>query len=123
MSLLEEVPHPRRAEGRLYKLKHVLLFSNCRIGLARHASRCHKNVNRQPAAAEPRNSVGKPIMSITSTRVSTQHIDANQVRISTGSGRDRRKIGGAAASWVFSRSFSDRGWMRGLDVEVGESRG
>jgi len=36
---------------------------------------------------------------------------------------DRRKIGGAAARWVFSRSFSDRGWMRGLDVEVGESRG
>jgi len=37
--------------------------------------------------------------------------------------RDRRKIGGAAASWVFSRSFSGRGWMRGLDVEVGENRG
>ena len=37
--------------------------------------------------------------------------------------RDCRKIGGAAASWVFSRSFSDRGWMRGLDGEVGEDRG
>ncbi len=36
---------------------------------------------------------------------------------------DRRKIGGATASWVFSRSFSDRGWMCGLDVEVGEDRG
>jgi hypothetical protein len=30
---------------------------------------------------------------------------------------------GAAASWLFSRLFSDRGWMRGLDVEVGEDRG
>ncbi len=37
--------------------------------------------------------------------------------------RDRRKIGGAAANWVFSRLFSGRGWMRGLDVEVGEDRG
>jgi hypothetical protein len=27
MSLLEEVPDPRRAEGKLYKLPHVLLFS------------------------------------------------------------------------------------------------
>jgi len=36
---------------------------------------------------------------------------------------DRRKIGGAAASWVSSRLFSGRGWMRGLDVEVGEDRG
>ncbi len=37
--------------------------------------------------------------------------------------RDRRKIGGAAASWLFSRSFSGRGWMRGLDVEVGGNWG
>ena len=36
---------------------------------------------------------------------------------------DRRKIGGAADSWVFSRLFSGRGWMRGLDVEVGKDRG
>ncbi len=27
MSLLEDVPDPRRAEGKLYKLPHVLLFS------------------------------------------------------------------------------------------------
>jgi hypothetical protein len=27
MGLLEEVPDPRRAEGKLYKLPHVLLFS------------------------------------------------------------------------------------------------
>ena len=27
MSLLEAVPDPRRAEGKLYKLPHVLLFS------------------------------------------------------------------------------------------------
>ena len=37
--------------------------------------------------------------------------------------RDRRTIGGATASWLFSRLFSGRGWMRGLDVEVGEDRG
>ena len=37
--------------------------------------------------------------------------------------RDRRKIGGAAASWLFPRLFSGRGWMRGLDGEVGGSRG
>ncbi len=37
--------------------------------------------------------------------------------------RDCRKIGGAPASWVLLRLFSDRGWMRGLDVEVGEDRG
>ena len=37
--------------------------------------------------------------------------------------RDRRKFGGAAASWLFSRLFSGRGWMRGLDIEVGEDRG
>ena len=37
--------------------------------------------------------------------------------------RDCRKIGGARASWVFSRLFSDQGWMRGLDVEFGEDRG
>jgi len=36
---------------------------------------------------------------------------------------DRRTIGGATASWLFSRLFSGRGWMRGLDVEVGEDRG
>jgi len=36
---------------------------------------------------------------------------------------DCRKIGGAPASRVFSRLFSDRGWMRGLDFEVGEDRG
>jgi len=37
--------------------------------------------------------------------------------------RDCRKIGGTTASWMFSRLFSDQGWMRGLDVEVGENRG
>ena len=36
---------------------------------------------------------------------------------------DCRKIGGVAASWLSSRLFSDQGWMRGLDVEVGEDRG
>ncbi len=36
---------------------------------------------------------------------------------------DCRKIGGAPASWVPLRLFSDRGWMRGLDFEVGENRG
>ncbi len=36
--------------------------------------------------------------------------------------RDCRKIGGARANWVFWRLFSDRGWMRGLDFEVGEYR-
>ena len=36
---------------------------------------------------------------------------------------DCRKIGGAPASWLFSRLFSDQGWMRGLDVEVGKDRG
>jgi len=30
---------------------------------------------------------------------------------------------GVTASWVFSRLFSGRGWMRGLDVEGGENRG
>ncbi len=34
-----------------------------------------------------------------------------------------RKIEGAPASWVLLRLFSDRGWMRGLDFEVGENRG
>lgn len=34
-----------------------------------------------------------------------------------------RKIGGAKVNWIFSRLFSDRGWMRGVDVEVGEDRG
>ena len=37
--------------------------------------------------------------------------------------RDRRKFGGAAANWLFSRLFSGRGWMRGLDVEAGKDRG
>ena len=37
--------------------------------------------------------------------------------------RDRRKIGGAAANWLFSRLFSGRGWMRGVDVEVGGNWG
>ncbi len=36
---------------------------------------------------------------------------------------DRRKFGGAAANWLFSRLFSGRGWMRGLDVEAGKDRG
>ncbi len=36
---------------------------------------------------------------------------------------DCRKIGGAKVSRVFSRLFSDQGWMRGLDFEVGEYRG
>ncbi len=37
--------------------------------------------------------------------------------------RDCRKIGGTRASWIFSRLFSDQGWMRVLDFEVGENRG
>ena len=37
--------------------------------------------------------------------------------------RDRRKFGDAAANWLFSRLFSGRGWMRGLDVEAGKDRG
>jgi len=36
---------------------------------------------------------------------------------------DCRKIGGAPASWILLRLFSDQGWMRGLDFEVGENRG
>ena len=36
---------------------------------------------------------------------------------------DCRKIGGVKVSWIFSRLFSDQGWMRGLDVEIGENRG
>jgi hypothetical protein len=36
---------------------------------------------------------------------------------------DRRKFGGAAANRLFSRLFSGRGWMRGLDVEAGKDRG
>jgi len=39
-----------------------------------------------------------------------------------GCGGDCRKIGGAKVGWVFSRLFFDQGWMRGLDVEVGENR-
>jgi len=37
--------------------------------------------------------------------------------------RSCRKIGGAPVGWILLRLFSDRGWMRGLDVEVGEDRG
>ena len=47
----------------------------------------------------------------------------NVINVAACVRRDRRKIGGAAASWLFSRLFSGRGWMRGLDVEVGEDRG
>ena len=36
---------------------------------------------------------------------------------------DCREIGGMKVSWIVSRLFSDRGWMRGLDVEAGEDRG
>jgi hypothetical protein len=32
------------------------------------------------------------------------------------------KLGGVRASWVFSHLFSDRGWGRGMDFEVGEDR-
>ncbi len=49
--------------------------------------------------------------------------DLTASRLRHGPRRDRRKIWGATASWLFSRLFSGRGWMRGLDVEVGENRG
>jgi hypothetical protein len=38
-------------------------------------------------------------------------------------GWDRLEIGGVGAEAVFLRLFSDRGWTRGLDCEVGENRG
>lgn len=33
------------------------------------------------------------------------------------------RLVGAKVSWIVSRLFSDRGWIRGLDFEVGENRG
>src|SRR6476469_8966826 len=37
--------------------------------------------------------------------------------------RDCLEIGGAGVEAVVSRLISDRGWMRGLDCEVGENWG
>jgi len=63
-----------------------------------------------------------PIESRTSRPTGWMEISMKNLMLAAFAG-DRRKFGGASGGGVFWRLFSDLRWMRGLDCEVGETRG
>ena len=50
LDLLADIPDPRRAEGKLYKLPHVLLFSILAIVCGSNSYRSVVHLYRRPTA-------------------------------------------------------------------------